>query len=469
MTGFGAVIGLIIGIVLIIRKFSPAYCLILAAVLGGLIGSLRPDLLVQIGWGSDWGLSACKALLQDLSINTTVKQMIAGVQDITPAILRILTAGVLAGILVKTGAAARIADSIVNGLGAKRVLPALVLAAFFLTFVGVFIDVAVITVAPVALAVGSKMNLSRMSVLLAMIGGGKSGNIISPNPNTIAAAENFNADLSAVMFENLFPALIGILASILLASWISRKGELLVPEPAENNSEDNASDANASDSTRIVSQSPKMDDSQKSTELAESTPGPTLLAALVGPVAAIGLLALRPLAGLVIDPLIALPAGGLIGLAAMRRFGQIRTCLEYGLSRMAGVAILLTGTGAVAGVIKASDLKDSILAALNWANLPEITIAPLSGAVMSAATASTTAGASVASAAFGSAILAAGISAVHAAAMVNAGATVLDHLPHGSFFHATAGATGVDLIERLKLIPYETAIGAVLAVASVFL
>lgn len=52
---------------------------------------------------------------------------------------------------------------------------------------------------------------------------------------------------------------------------------------------------------------------------------------------------------------------------------------------------------------------------------------------MSAATASTTAGATLASASFADTILAVGVSSIWGAAMVNAGSTVLDHLPHGSF------------------------------------
>ena len=66
-------------------------------------------------------------------------------------------------------------------------------------------------------------------------------------------------------------------------------------------------------------------------------------------------------------------------------------------------------------------------------------------------------------------ILGAGVAAVWGAAMINAGSTVLDHLPHGSFFHATGGAVGMDVKERLKLITYETAIGLVLAISSVIL
>ena len=70
-------------------------------------------------------------------------------------------------------------------------------------------------------------------------------------------------------------------------------------------------------------------------------------------------------------------------------------------------------------------------------------MAPLSGILMCAATASTTAGATIASASFAPSILGAGVAATWGAAMINAGATVLDHLPHGSFFHATGGAVGM--------------------------
>ena len=48
----------------------------------------------------------------------------------------------------------------------------------------------------------------------------------------------------------------------------------------------------------------------------------------------------------------------------------------------------------------------------------------------------------------------------------DAGATVLDTLPHGSFFHATGGAVNMKINERLKLIPYEAAIGLTITIVS---
>lgn len=407
MSAIGAILGLTLSIVLIIRKFPPVYSLILGALVGGLVGGF--------------------------SLPQTVELMIGGVKDITQAILRILTAGVLSGILVKTGAAVSISNTIIRRLGERHVYLALALATMLLTAIGVFIDVAVITVAPIALSLGQKVSIPKSSLLLIMIGGGKCGNIISPNPNTISAAETFQADLSSVMFVNLVPALIGLVVTVyVIARFMPKNG---VSAEGEN-----------------------------ATYEPENLP--SFATSMVAPVVTILLLALRPLFGIKIDPLVALPVGGITGILAMRKWGMFHESLRYGLEKMSAVAILLIGTGTIAGIIKASTISQWLTDTLAYMNLSEVLIAPLSGALMSAATASTTAGATVASASFMQTILAAGISAVWGAAMINAGATVLDHLPHGSFFHATGGAANLNIPERLKLIPYETAVGVVLATCS---
>ena len=134
---------------------------------------------------------------------------------------------------------------------------------------------------------------------------------------------------------------------------------------------------------------------------------------------------------------------------------------------MAPIAILLVGTGTIAGIIKASDIKDLLVDVISRWNVDGTVIATLSGALMSAATASTTAGTTIASASFADVITAAGISSVWGAALVNSGATILDHLPHGSFFHATGGSLGMNVKERLKLIPYETITGFILALSGI--
>ncbi|MGL4687816.1 MAG: GntP family permease [Fusobacteriaceae bacterium] len=405
ITALGALVGLGIAIFLIIKKVQPVYSLLIGATLGGLVGGAN--------------------------LTSTVGFMIGGIKDIMPSVVRIITAGILAGVLIKSGAANKIAETIIDKLGSKRAILALALSTMLLTSVGVFIDVAVITVSSIALVIGKKANISRGAVLLAMVGGGKAGNIISPNPNTIAAAGIFKVELSSLMLANLVPAVFGLIATVILATYISKKGEMINFAEEENNIK-----------------------------------GPSFFSAILGPIVTIFLLSLRPLVGISVDPLIALPLGGVVGVIAMGKVKELNSYMNYGLNKMTGVAVLLIGTGAVAGIIKASSLKDVTVSLLEKSGLPAYLLAPISGIVMSAATASTTAGTSVASETFAPTLLALGIKALYGAAMVHAGATVLDHLPHGSFFHSTAGATEMKVGDRLKLIPYETAIGAVLALVS---
>lgn len=412
-SALAAVIGLLLSIVLIIKKVSPVFSLMLGAVVGGLLA----------GWG----------------LETTVAQMIGGVKDITPAIVRILAAGVLTGMLVKTGAASTIAHSIIKALGEKYIYLALALSTMILTGMGVFIDVAVITIAPIAIIMGNKLQLSKMKLLLAMIGGGKCGNIMSPNPNTIIAAENFDAPLSSVMAAGIVPALIGLAVTVFVII-------PLIPKEKPTSLEG---------------------DKAKGKEARGEEELPALWRSLLGPIVTIILLALRPIAGVVIDPMIALPIGGVVGIIATAKWRDTAACLTYGLEKMSGIAILLVGTGTLAGIIKASAIKDVLVGMLaGWSNGGTF-MAPIAGALMSAATASTTAGATIASASFGEAILAAGVTAVWGAAMTNAGATTLDHLPHGSFFHATGGSMGFSVSERLRLIPYETLVGLILTLGSI--
>ncbi len=82
------------------------------------------------------------------------------------------------------------------------------------------------------------------------------------------------------------------------------------------------------------------------------------------------------------------------------------------------------------------------------------------------ATASTTASTALASGVFSSTLLELGVSGLADAPMIHAGATVLDHLPYCSFFHATGGSVNMAVHERLKLLPYETQVGFTIAAVS---
>lgn len=407
VSALGAVCALAIAIIMILRKVPPAYGMLAGALLGGLIGGVD---LVNV-----------------------IKMMTEGAQGIMPAVLRILAAGVLAGVLMESGAASTIANGIVRVIGEQRALLALTFATMILTAVGVFVDIAVITVAPIGLAIARKAGLSRTAILLAMVGGGKCGNIMSPNPNTIAAADAFNLPMTSVMAAGIIPAIFGILVTYLIAGMLTKKGSQV---------ED--SDIHDVDATLL----------------------PGTLAAITAPLVTITLLALRPIANIAIDPMIALPVGGIAGALAMGRFTKLNEYAVSGLGKMSGVAIMLIGTGTLAGIVANSGLKTVIINGLESSGLPPFMLAPVSGALMSAATASTTAGTVVASNVFSDPILELGVSAIAGAAMIHAGATVFDTMPHGSFFHATGGATFMNVKERLKMLPFECLVGLSLATVS---
>ena len=409
-TTIGALIGMAVAIILIIKKVQPAYSLIFGALIGGVIGS--GNLIL------------------------TVDTMVSGAQSMISSVLRIMTSGILAGTLIKTGAAEKIAEVIVQKLGEKRALIAVAAATMVICAVGVFVDISVITVAPIALAIGKKAGYNKASLLLAMIGGGKAGNIISPNPNTIAVSEAFQVDLTSLMIKNIIPAVCALIVTVIIATILSKKAGTMVSD-------------------------------QDLEKHADNKKLPTFIQAFAGPLTVIILLALRPIFSIVIDPLIALPLGGLVCAIACGSLVQFREFAEFGLSKVAGVSILLIGTGTIAGIIKASALQYDVISLLEMMKMPAFILAPIAGILMAGATASTTAGSTIASQTFAQTLLNAGIPAISAGAMIHAGSTVIDSLPHGSFFHATGGSVGMNINERMKLIPFEACIGLTSTIVAV--
>src|SRR5699024_7649014 len=130
VTLLGALLALGIAIVLIIKGIPASYSMLFGALVGGVVGGA--------------GLTG------------TLDIMVTGASGMTSAILRIVAAGILAGVLMGSGAANTIAETIVNKLGEKNSLVALTISTFILTGIGVFGDVSVLTVAPIGIQVGKK-------------------------------------------------------------------------------------------------------------------------------------------------------------------------------------------------------------------------------------------------------------------------------------------------------------------------
>lgn len=419
---FGALIGLLLAILLILFKLAPTYSLILGAIAGAFIG------------GADFA--------QAVSI------VISGTQSVMGTVVRIIAAGVFAGVMMESGAAESIAKTIVDKLGGTKAMLSLALATMIITAVGVFIPVAVLIVAPIALSVGNKMGYSKVALLVALSGGGKAGNIISPNPNTIAAAGGYKLDVNQVMLGGLIPAICGVIVAVIIASLIKYKGTKVTDEEAAE------------------------------LEKVSSTNLPSLGKALVTPAIAIVLLMISPvgsmlgvdaLASLKIDSLYILPFAGIVGTLALGKRKKILDYCSSGLNRMTPTILIIIGAGAIGGLITASSLPSEVVSLVQASGLSGTFLAPIAGILMAAATASTSTGVILATGSFSNAILNTGVAPLSAAVMTHAGATVIDHLPHGTYFHVTRNAMSMSMKDRMKVVLFESIVGLTMTVVAVIL
>lgn len=418
----GALAGLALAIALILFKLAPTYSLILGAIVGGFIGGANFSEVISI--------------------------LISGTQSVQGTVIRIIAAGVFAGVMMESGSAGTIAKFIVDKLGGTKAMLSLALATMVITAVGVFIPVAVLIVAPIALSVGHKMGYSKVALLVALSGGGKAGNIISPNPNTIAAAGGFNLDVNQVMIGGLVPALFGLVVAVIIASLIKYKGTKVTDLEAAELEKSSIMDL------------------------------PPLSKALVAPVIAIVLLMISPvgsmlgvdfLANLKIDSLFILPFAGVVGSLALGKSKEIVNYCTAGLNRMTPTILIIIGAGAIGGLITASTLPAEVVALVEATGISGVFLAPIAGILMAGATASTSTGAILATGSFSTAILNTGVAPLSAAVMTHAGATVIDHLPHGTYFHVTRNAMGISMKDRMKVVLYESMVGITMTIVAVVL
>lgn len=413
---WAALVGLAVAIALILRKLNATYALLLGAVVGCLIGGAN--------------------------LTQTVNVVVAGGQSVMGTIVRVLAAGVLAGVMMESGAANRIAKTIVSKFGESLAIFSLAFATMIICAVGVFIPVAVLIVAPIAIEVGNRLHFSKLALLVALSGGGKAGNIMSPNPNTIAVASGFDIQPSQVMIGSVIPALCGLAMAVLLATLLRRHGE--APTLEEVDAGDESDD-----------------------EL------PPIGRALVAPVVAVVLLLVNPVGSLLriealtrfqIDAMYILPLAAVIGLFAMGQGRNLLAFTKAGLARMTDVVLILIGAGAIGGLITNSDLSAQIVGLIKEWGVSGSLLAPLAGILMAAATASTSTGVILGSSSFGASILDFGVSPVAAAVTMQAGATVIDHLPHGNYFHVTGQAMKMTVGERMKSVPFESIVGLTMTI-----
>ena len=419
----GVLVALAISVTLIIKKLNPVSSMFLGTVIGSLVGG---------------------ASLQHLMIYI----LIPGVQSVMGVIIRIIAGGVLAGVLIESGAAESIAKCIVEKLGEKRALLALALSAMILLAVGIFVAVSLVILAPIALYVAHKAKVSKFAAILALSGGAKAGNIISPNPNTISVAESFGLPLSDVMIGGFIPGIVALITTMILVNMLKNKG------------------------FKVADSDLEVAAAGVESEL------PPFYKAIVAPLSAIVLLMLRPVGNVFdiellkifnLDAFIVLPLGAIIGALVMGKGYELPDYVNKGISRMAPVILMLLGAGAISGLIANSVLPDLLIIAMDKLGIPVLFLAPISGAIMGAASSSIATGVIIAGSSFSEILLSQSVPALSAAVLMHAGAAILDVMPHGNYFLASMDCMKVSMVDRLKVLPFEAIVGAVMTIVAIII
>jgi len=207
---------------------------------------------------------------------------------------------------------------------------------------------------------------------------------------------------------------------------------------------------------------------------------PSFPKAMVAPIVSIGLLMLNPIgdilaidainsANLPMDPFYVLPLGAVVGVFVMGRGRDVADIATKGAVRMAPVVLMLFGAGAIGGLITTSVFPGMIENALRTMGVPIAFLAPLSSTIFSSATGSNAAGVIIGGDSFASSILAAGVHAMAAAVMLHAGGGFLDVVPHGNVFLASQQGMKCTMTERMKVMPYEAAVGGIMTLSAIIM
>lgn len=155
---------------------------------------------------------------------------------------------------------------------------------------------------------------------------------------------------------------------------------------------------------------------------------PPLGRAIVAPLVAVILLMINPigsisgiavLSSFKVDAMYILPVAGIVGMLAMGQGSHILKYSASGLNKMTAAATASTSTGVI-----------------------------------------------LATGSFGEAILNMGTAPLAAAVMVHTGATVIDSLPQGNYFHVTADSMKMSIKQRMGLIPYEAIVGGAMTIVA---
>lgn len=376
--------------------------------------------------------SILTAVIVGIPLHEIIDTVEEGMGGVLGFVAIIVGLGAMFGqVLRATGAAEKIADTLVNAFGEKR-LPWSLGATGLILAIPVFFDVLLVMLMPLVFSLVRKAQTTLVVLALPLLAGISAGHsLVPPTPGPVAAAGVLGADLGWVIALGLaasVPAV--ILSGVFYGKFISRYVTVGVPEDLDQDDEDEAG--------------PETD----------STPSfPLILTILAVPLALIlgntsseALLEedhpVTQVLALVGDPIVALIIAVLLAFYVLgARHGLGREDLQKVASSAltpVGLILLVTGAGGVFGqVLEDSGVGEALEETVGGLGVPVIVLAFLTAALLrialgSGTVATVTAAAIIAPLLEGGENTAGMVAAVVVA--IGAGATVLSHVNDSGFW-----------------------------------
>ncbi|WP_299556467.1 Na+/H+ antiporter NhaC family protein [Seonamhaeicola sp.] len=301
------------------------------------------------------------ALSFGLGGKEAVDVVLSGFSGTLKGIAIIIIIGAFIGeVLQDTGGAFRIANTIVKGVGKKK-LPWAMGFTGYIVSIPVFVDVAYILLQPVTESLSVKSKRPVLYIGLALVAGLMvSHTLIPPTPGPLAVAELLNLNLGRMLLINIIVGVFAMIGGVLWVIFYCKKSWLKYDEKLKNELSGIDEPGVSKDTT--VSGNVLLD-----------------LLPIVVPIVLIGVGSFLNLEGnnlfatvfnFITIPLIAVLIGAVIALFQLEkpRSGKLNTLVEQAVVKSA-LVIMITGAGGALGfVIKETGIQNQIVDV--FANFP---------------------------------------------------------------------------------------------------
>lgn len=170
-----------------------------------------------------------------LSASETVKAISGGFGSTLGSIGIVIGLGIMMGrVLEVSGAAERIAYSIIKWLGKKKESWAMAITGYIVS-IPIFVDSAFVILFPLVKALSQKSKTSILTLAIALAGGLiLTHHVVPPTPGPLGVAGIFGVDIGAMLLSGLFLAIPSIIGIVLYAQWLGRRyPDFKVPEIAQ--------------------------------------------------------------------------------------------------------------------------------------------------------------------------------------------------------------------------------------------